>query len=476
MKKMFLEMMGISQLSMKLVFLHRIKKTWKTKKLIQKQNEVSRVMKAVKDSVEPAKGSIAEMRKELSDLTKQWTETGDATERKNIGKRILELTKSLKNAEEGIGNFKRNVGNYAESITTALGNIGNISKASFSTMASSAGATIQIIKGLDLALKTLATNPIALAIAAVVFVIKQLIDAFGRSESATGTLNKAMANLEPILIIIQRAFDKIVDVVADVILKFTEFINYGLRNLDKIGKVFGQDWGLAEAFEEITNSTQKIADAENELIKLQREYDEEVSKTNLKISEQETILRDKSKSAAEREKANNEIQKLRLALVDKEIALRQKELDKYNNYKSIEQFKINFYNAINDQVETIKQQYKSYGEINPEYEGEDIIVKADVEKQLPDESIPIINFYFDVSGSWTSHPDTIEIGKQAVATVKEFKDRGECELNVYYFGNTSFDVAFSPFPVAYINILSVLYCKSFAYFIIFCSINCAKYY
>lgn len=63
---------------------------------------------------------------------------------------------------------------------------------------------------------------------------------------------------------------------------------------------------------------------------------------------------------------------------------------------------------------------------------------------MPDESIPIINFYFDVSGSWTSHPDAVEIGKQAVATVKEFKDRGECELNVYYFGNTISNDMYAP--------------------------------
>ena len=116
---------------------------------------------------------------------------------------------------------------------------------------------------------------------------------------------------------------------------------------------------------------------------------------------------------------------------------RDRENDKYAKYRSIEQFKINFYNAINDQVEMMKVHLRNYSEINPEYEDENIITKADIDKNVWDEAIPTINFYFDCSGSWTGHPDAVEIGKAAVATVKEFEDRGEIKLNVLYFGQNS---------------------------------------
>jgi hypothetical protein len=47
----------------------------------------------------------------------------------------------------------------------------------------------------------------------------------------------------------------------------------------------------------------------------------------------------------------------------------------------------------------IRQEYQTYDEINAEYESEDVIMRADVVKELPNEAIPIIDVYFDVSGS-----------------------------------------------------------------------------
>lgn len=47
----------------------------------------------------------------------------------------------------------------------------------------------------------------------------------------------------------------------------------------------------------------------------------------------------------------------------------------------------------------VRQEYQSYEEINPEYESEDIIMKADIIRDLPEEAIPIIDVYFDVSAS-----------------------------------------------------------------------------
>ena len=49
-------------------------------------------------------------------------------------------------------------------------------------------------------------------------------------------------------------------------------------------------------------------------------------------------------------------------------------------------------------------------------------------KEVPEEVIPVIDVYFDVSGSW--YPEDIEIGQQAIATVKEFEDAGEIKLNI----------------------------------------------
>lgn len=110
---------------------------------------------------------------------------------------------------------------------------------------------------------------------------------------------------------------------------------------------------------------------------------------------------------------------------------REKENTKYAKIGTLDEFKLNFYNAIKHQVEMVIQEYQSYNEINAEYESEDVIMKADLTQEIPEEVIPIIDIYFDVSGSWG--PEDIEIGKKAIATVKEFEDAGEIKLNIFYF-------------------------------------------
>lgn len=112
---------------------------------------------------------------------------------------------------------------------------------------------------------------------------------------------------------------------------------------------------------------------------------------------------------------------------------REKESSLYKGFKGLESFKINFYNAIRTQVDFTLQDYQTYNEINPEYEGEDIILKADVQKLLPEEAIPIVDVYFDCSGSWSDYD--IALGKRAIASIKEFEDAGEIKLNIFYFSN-----------------------------------------
>lgn len=112
---------------------------------------------------------------------------------------------------------------------------------------------------------------------------------------------------------------------------------------------------------------------------------------------------------------------------------REREKQKYNGFKGLDSFKINFYNTIQTEVQQVLQDYQSYDEINPEYESEDIIVKADLQRLIPEEVLPVIDVYFDCSGSWDD--SDIAIGKRAIATVKEFEDMGQIKLNIFYFAN-----------------------------------------
>ncbi len=104
---------------------------------------------------------------------------------------------------------------------------------------------------------------------------------------------------------------------------------------------------------------------------------------------------------------------------------------RYNNYGSLRDFEMNFYSAINNQIEEVRVEYQSYDEINAEYESEDAIMKADIVKELPNEAKPIIDVFFDQSGSWDKKD--VKVGRKAIKSVKTFEDQGDIVLNLRFF-------------------------------------------
>jgi hypothetical protein len=106
---------------------------------------------------------------------------------------------------------------------------------------------------------------------------------------------------------------------------------------------------------------------------------------------------------------------------------------RYSNMGTLKDFEMDFHSAINNQIEMVRQEYQSYDEINTEYDSEDILMKADLVKELPAEAIPIVDVYFDVSGSWEDKH--IKVGEAAIASVKVFEDQGDLVLNIFYFSN-----------------------------------------
>ena len=114
------------------------------------------------------------------------------------------------------------------------------------------------------------------------------------------------------------------------------------------------------------------------------------------------------------------------------IRANQSELDKYVNYRPISEFSLDLYRTIADQIKQVEIYTQSYDEISPEYD-DDVIMKADVVKYEQRQEKPSIDFFFDVSASWGD--SDVELGKRFVSSLKEFVDRDELELNMYYFSD-----------------------------------------
>ena len=202
----------------------------------------------------------------------------------------------------------------------------------------------------------------------------------------------------------------------------------GLTDLVKKNK----NESLAEAF---SKGIREFSDKEWDDLN-----DETIDRIN-KIKQITTITDVEGKRAKVKSWSDNQVSRQELSDEESQNAqhdilqrrAREQELDKYNNLSGIKDFELDFEGCIRDQVEMVMQDYLTYDEINPEYELEDVIMKAEVQRMLPDEAIPTIAVFFDKSGSCANAIPTLN---NAIATVKKkYVDTGMCKLDLYYFGD-----------------------------------------
>lgn len=118
---------------------------------------------------------------------------------------------------------------------------------------------------------------------------------------------------------------------------------------------------------------------------------------------------------------------------------RAQEINKYrlDRLPSTDQFKLDLYDAIYDQVDRVKKQKKSWGAINRRHQNDDIVVPGNVIRGELDEAKPVIQVYLDCSASF--NPSDIQKERALLSVLAEFEDRNEIETQIYYFANDVFD-------------------------------------
>ena len=104
---------------------------------------------------------------------------------------------------------------------------------------------------------------------------------------------------------------------------------------------------------------------------------------------------------------------------------------KLSKFKSspLQNFKLSLEGFIKDQISTVKG--SSWSRINKTYAHSGIL-KPGKTRQTQGK-IPLINVYFDQSGSWG--PADIQVGEQAIATLGKYVKQGDIDVNLYYFSN-----------------------------------------
>ena len=87
------------------------------------QGQYNKALELSKNASTAAEGSYNALAKQMAELKKAFKTTTDETERADLAKKIVDINDQLKEFDASIGNYQRNVGNYASAFTSGLDKI-----------------------------------------------------------------------------------------------------------------------------------------------------------------------------------------------------------------------------------------------------------------------------------------------------------------------------------------------------------------
>lgn len=273
------------------------------------------LLKSQEDSVDALRAQLAKNTKELNAMsaaTRNNTDEGKAlvTETKEISDRLKEM-------EKAVGDNRRNVGNYAESIQEAMSSTQGLSGAT-AAMATSLSGGVNILKVFNATLKA---NPI-LAIVSVILVLISTVEKLMKRNSEMATNLKAA--FAPFEVIFSRILDGITNMLSGVAKAF-EWVSEKVVNLlSSIGLITEETTKAANAAKALTKQELAIYEAEtNNLVTL--------SAMRRELEAQRTIVGDQLKTAEERNLAAQKAIAISKQMEKAEIGVLQQ---KYNQIKA----------------------------------------------------------------------------------------------------------------------------------------------
>lgn len=273
------------------------------------------LLNSQEDSVDALRAQLAKNTKELNAMsaaTRNNTEEGQklVTETKEISDR-------LKDMEKAVGDNRRNVGNYAESIQEAMSSTQGLSGAT-AAMATSLSGGVNILKVFNATLKA---NPILAIVSVILVLISTVEKLMKRNSEMAANLKAAFAPFEAIF---SRILDGITNMLSRVAKAF-EWVSEKVVNLlSSIGLITEETTKAANAAKALTKQELAIYEAEtNNLVTL--------SAMRRELEAQRTIVGDQLKTAEERNAAAQKAIAISKQMEKAEIDVLQQ---KYNQIKA----------------------------------------------------------------------------------------------------------------------------------------------
>ena len=245
------------------------------------------LLKSQEDSVDALRAQLAKNTKELNAMSAATRNNTD--EGKALVTETKEISDKLKEMEKAVGDNRRNVGNYAESIQEAMSSTQGLSGAT-AAMATSLSGGVNILKVFNATLKA---NPILAIVSVILVLISTVEKLMKRNSEMAANLKAAFAPFEAIF---SRILDGITNMLSGVAKAF-EWVSEKVVNLlSSIGLITEETTKAANAAKALSKQELAIYEAETKNLVT-------VSAMRRELEAQKTLVGDQLKSMNERNAA-----------------------------------------------------------------------------------------------------------------------------------------------------------------------------
>lgn len=273
------------------------------------------LLNSQEDSVDALRAQLAKNTKELNAMSAATRNNTD--EGQKLVTETKEISDKLKDMEKAVGDNRRNVGNYAESIQEAMSSTRGLSGAT-AAMATSLSGGVNILKVFN---ATLRANPILAVVSVILVLVSTVEKLMKRNSEMAANLNAAFAPFE---VIFSRILDGVTELLGGVAKAFEWITEKVVNLLSSIGLITEETTKAANAAKALTKQELAIYEAEtNNLVTL--------SAMRRELEAQRTIVGDQLKTAEERNQAAQKAIAISKQMEKAEIDVLQQ---KYNQIKA----------------------------------------------------------------------------------------------------------------------------------------------
>jgi hypothetical protein len=312
-----------------------------SKKLASEQRVLIQQSLAEANSVTALRAKIAQLNQERNKLN---TGTKEGTERFNeLTAELADLNQTLNESSKSAGQFKDNIGNYAEGVKEGIESAGASFKSAFSKETFGA-----ISEGFSAVWRTILANPIVAITALVAGFVTLVVSAFASTEKGGNKIAEIFARFKPIL-------DGIYSIFAGI----GEAVFFIIDGASQLFSAFADLFGA---------STERSAQLTKQLQEVNKELVKQESRSKEIIGQEErlkTIRDDESQSLQKRIFVNEKIGKLEQERLNGLLKGEQKKLQIMEAQLALVPENI----RTAEQINAIEEQRGKIGDINADIQG-----------------------------------------------------------------------------------------------------------